>query len=113
MFKATMAAMAGVLMVSSSWAAPAGTPDTAAAQKMYADMCKKTVDWPNGQGESDLKGNPKLDAYCACFGEKFVDRLLKSQSSPSPSAEQTARGEFEMRASCRAKLGLPAPAKKP
>ena len=118
MFKPMVAALVGVLSVSSLSAAPAGMPDTAAAQKVYADMCKKSVDWPKGHGESDLKGNPKLDAYCTCFSEKFLERAMKAaqtmKDAPTslPSAEETARGEFEMRASCRAKLDLPPPAKK-
>jgi len=77
------------------------------ASNAYADMCKKSVNMPTG--ESDLKGNPKLDDYCKCFADKFLERALKSQSAANQTPlQETLNQEMEMRQSCRAKYNLPA-----
>lgn len=77
------------------------------ASNGYADMCKKSVNMPTG--ESDLKGNPKLDDYCKCFADKFLERALKSQSAANQTPlQESLNQEMEMRQSCRAKYNLPA-----
>ena len=77
----------------------------------YADMCKQATNLPAEYGgESDLKGNPKLAAYCSCFSDKFTAHLLKiNPAAPAPSAEQNTKDQFVMRASCRKQVGLPPP----
>ncbi|MFL9883349.1 hypothetical protein PQR66_09960 [Paraburkholderia agricolaris] len=76
----------------------------------YASMCiSQGVTAPAPYGESDLKGNPKLQDYCKCFGDKFAERAMKGApdtSSPA-SLKQTVNEEREMRNSCRKKYGLP------
>lgn len=78
---------------------------------LSTDLCAKSVSLPSPLGESDLKGNPKLAPYCACFNDKFTARLNESirkgeLMKPVP-VEQSIREAQDMRNSCRAKMGLP------
>lgn len=76
----------------------------------YSDMCVESANMPKPFGESDLKGNPKLQAYCSCFGPKFMARAqaaAKNMGKAPPSAAQQEREEIELRNSCRKQLGLP------
>jgi len=76
----------------------------------YSDMCMESANMPKPFGESDLKGNPKLQAYCSCFGPKFMARAqaaAKNMGKTPPSAAQQEKEEIEMRNSCRKPLGLP------
>jgi hypothetical protein len=108
MFKYLTAAL---LIASTTNLACAAAPAPAQGLDMYVSMCKSATDLPSEYGgESDLKGNAKLDSYCHCFTDKFVDRMKKIDPRKTPSSEQTQREEFDMRKSCRAQLGLPAPA---
>jgi hypothetical protein len=68
-------------------------------------------------GDGDLKDSPKLEAYCECFGAKFVARAikhlaeLKANPTPDPKSRkplsQSVAEEREMRAQCREQLQLP------
>lgn len=95
-------------------AGAAGQPDAASA---YADMCVQSVNMPAPFGESDLKGNPKLQQYCGCFSKKFSARAMKamqqrSSGNPPPPQAEIQKEELAMRNSCRKELGLaPAPDK--
>lgn len=111
----TRAATAGVLLL-------AVLPSVHAQSKgfmgggSYADMCRESVNMPAPMGETDLKGNPKLDAYCECFGAKFMVRAQKAAAymqanpgkPPKNTLEQNMAEELAMRNSCRKQLGLPA-----
>lgn len=96
---------------------PAAAQDLAANKAMiagrYAQMCAtQGTQMPGPSGESDLKGNPKLDAYCSCFGAKFADRAirtLRTPNAPRPPLQQTVAEERAMRTTCRQQLGLPVP----
>jgi hypothetical protein len=105
-----------ILLVSSIFlfavVVPAKAAGDVSAQNSYVGMCIHAAEMPVGIGESDLKGNPKLESYCQCFSEKFIDRMKKIDPSSRPPVEQSQREEFEMRKSCRASLGLPAPVHK-
>jgi hypothetical protein len=64
-------------------------------------ICAKIGQYADG--ESDLKGNPKLDDYCKCFADKFLERALKSQSAANQTPlQESLNQEMEMRQSCRA-----------
>lgn len=79
-------------------------------QNPYIKMCIDTANQKGHYGDGDLGGNPKLAAYCECFGQKFMARALKTSSQPAsaqPSLEQTVKEELAMRNSCRAANGLP------
>jgi hypothetical protein len=78
---------------------------------VVTDMCAKSVDLPTPLGESDLKGNPKLAAYCACFNRNFMARIEESARKgelmkPKP-VEQSVKEERAMRNGCRTQVGLP------
>ncbi len=82
----------------------------------YQKMCMSAVNIPAPDGESDLKGNPKLGAYCDCFAEKFLARAMqastasaKSGKPPTQSLDESTRQELAMRQECRQKTGLPRP----
>ena len=116
MHRPSVLRFASIASVISACAAAALFSVTASAQTAaqlvqasngYADMCKKSVNMPTG--ESDLKGNPKLDDYCKCFADKFLARAMQSQSAASPPPlQESLNQEMEMRQSCRAKYHLPA-----
>lgn len=74
----------------------------------YANMCV-TLAQGGMVGEADLKGNPKLEAYCSCFGRKFADRAVTKTTPPKSKEEIAAlqKEELGMRNSCRAQYGLP------
>ena len=73
----------------------------------YSDVCIKAAAIPAPEGEGDLKGNPKLREYCKCFEGLFTERALRSMKEEAPSLEETARGEKQMRNTCRKKFNLP------
>jgi hypothetical protein len=76
----------------------------------YADMCVESANMPKPFGESDLKGNPKLQAYCSCFGPKFMARAqaaAQNMGKTPPPAAQQEKEELEMRNTCRKQLSLP------
>jgi hypothetical protein len=91
--------------------AQAVAPDRAQMVQQYASMCmNESVELPAPMGESDLKGNPKLEAYCQCFSGKFADRAirrLQNPGPPPPPLKQTRAEERSMRNDCRQQLGLP------
>jgi hypothetical protein len=65
---------------------------------------------PVPRGESDLKDNPKLQAYCQCFATKFTARaeaLFRNPGASPPPISETIQQEREMRNGCRQRLGLP------
>ncbi|MBV8658771.1 MAG: hypothetical protein JO142_13185 [Burkholderiales bacterium] len=109
MKRVLLSALLTLCAATSAHAAGQAAPVTTAGS--YVDMCKQATNLPAQHGgESDLKGNPKLDEYCGCFSEKFTARALKTNpNSPPPPREQTRKEEFAMRASCRNQLGLPPP----
>jgi len=83
----------------------------------YQDMCIKAADMPAEYGgESDLKGNAKLPAYCKCFSDAFGARAKKAFAymqanpgkAPPESRQEVAAGDLAMRNSCRKQFGLPA-----
>ena len=88
--------------------------------RTYADMCVKAADFPKPLGESDLKGHPKLAAYCSCFAKPFYARAVKAaeemSADPDKYFKQTAKKseiakteaeELGFRNACRKQLGLP------
>ncbi len=84
----------------------AGAPQ--ATVDAYANMCVQMAN--DGHiGDVDLKGNPKLQPYCACFGRKFGDRAVTIKEPLKTKAEQqqAQKEEMEMRNTCRAQQGLP------
>lgn len=110
MAKFLRSTLIGALISSYSFLATANPSQNASGLEMYVAMCKAATDIPvSDGGESDLKGNAKLDSYCRCFADKFVDRMKKTDPSKVQFADQNIRGEFEMRKVCRAQFGLPAP----
>ncbi|MBB5192272.1 hypothetical protein HNQ50_003013 [Silvimonas terrae] len=98
--------LAASLCVCFTSAAYAGAPQ--AAVDAYANMCVQMAN--DGHiGDVDLKGNPKLQTYCGCFGRKFADRAVTKTEPLKTKAEQqqAQKEEMEMRNSCRADNGLP------
>ncbi len=90
--------------------AQAGPPQKLIDQ--YAGMCVKSVKFPAPIGESDLKDNPKLQAYCTCFGEQFAESAMRALQNPpqgtmASHAAQAEKDELVMRNVCRQKFGLP------
>jgi hypothetical protein len=94
------------------------TPDPAKLTAFYAQMCVTNAGQiPAPMGDGDLKGSPKLEAYCECFGAKFAARAVKHaaelQANPTPDPKsrkplsQSVAEEREMRAQCRQQLQLP------
>jgi hypothetical protein len=59
-------------------------------------------------GDGDLKDNPKLDAYCECFGAKFAARALKhmAELQANPLSQSIAE-DRAMRVQCAQQLQLP------
>lgn len=81
------------------------------AQKGYYDMCLKSVDLPRPYGESDLKGNAKLPAYCECFSGAFLKRAMAAMAARQagqkpPPLEESNRQERLLRNACRKQTGL-------
>lgn len=110
MTKTLISVLIGLSFCSSTFAAGNNTGMDADTQNPYVSMCKQATRIPAQYGgESDLKGNPKLDNYCKCFSEKFMARLLHTNVNQPQPAEKKAAEELEMRTSCRAQNGLPAP----
>lgn len=102
---ALVSSFALLTLSSTSYAA-----ETSSGPSSYADMCVKSADMPKPFGESDLKGNPKLQAYCSCFGPKFMARAqvaAQNMGKTPPPAAQIEKEELEMRNSCRKQLNLP------
>jgi len=94
------------------------TPDPAKVNAFYAQMCVTNAGQiPAPMGDGDLKDNPKLEAYCQCFGAKFAARALKHmaelQANPTPDPKsakplsQSIAEERAMRVECRQQLQLP------
>ena len=102
------------LVAATLWSAPAHAAAPQEVADAYANNCVQMAN--DGHfGDVDLKGNPKLQAYCSCFGRKFGDRAVTSAKLTTTKAEQQAaqKEEMDMRNSCRAQQGLPpVPAKK-
>lgn len=86
----------------------------------YAALCVQSVDMPKPVGEWDLKGNPKLAAYCKCFSVPFTARAIKAAQQMSASPEKfmkemadksvqakLAAEELGFRNTCRKQMGLP------
>lgn len=106
---------AGILLgafVSSATAQVTLSPSQLGSQ--YADMCTtQAVNIPAPYGEADLKDNPKLGAYCKCFGEKFAQRAATAlqkgdvSASTKDSLQDTVKQEEAMRNGCRQQIGLP------
>jgi hypothetical protein len=99
---------AGALILAAMPAAQAQSP----MGMDYTEMCVKAADMPKPHGESDLKGNPKLKAYCGCFSAAFGARATKALAAMQagakpPSLEQSNKEELELRNACRKKSGLP------
>lgn len=103
-------AIVGVATVSSAQGATG--PQLQAMAEQYAGMCaNQGVTLPAPYGESDLKGNPKLQDYCKCFGNKFAERAIKSAQdmavASAQSTKDSVKEEWAMRNSCRQTYGLP------
>jgi hypothetical protein len=100
--------MKTIVPIALTWMTLISAPISASAQQPsnYAEMCERSVTMPPPFGESDLKGNPKLHDYCACFGGLFAARAMSGEHH---SAQENIRSEREMRATCRNKYGLPPP----
>jgi len=89
-------------------ATTAQAQDKQQATESYKQMCKQSVDMPKPFGEYDLKGNPKLDAYCGCFGQAFAEHVMKvDPTAKAPTADEAAKRDLAMRNGCRQKMGLP------
>lgn len=107
LFRCAAALLGGMV-----FALPAGAAGQPGGASPYADMCVQAADMPVPFGESDLKGNPKLQQYCGCFDKKFAARAMKamqqrsSGQAPPPQAD-IQKEELAMRNSCRKELGLP------
>jgi len=86
---------------------PAQAQDKKHAIDSYKQMCMQAVDMPKPFGEHDLKGNPKLDAYCGCFGEAFAEQAMKMNPKKPPTPDEATKRELAMRNACRQKMGLP------
>jgi hypothetical protein len=90
--------------------ANAASPDQVAAG--YQQMCMQAADMPKPYGEWDLKGNPKLTAYCECFSPLFAKRAMAAAQrmqagQQPPPLEQSQKEELAMRNTCRSQTGLP------
>ncbi|WP_036177463.1 hypothetical protein [Massilia sp. 9096] len=102
-------------------------PNAQAQSETIQDMtgsnaCLQSANFPAPFGESDLKGNAKLPAYCDCYMSKFEARRIKAaqamqantdtQANLDKAAKKKKRAEayaeqLAMRNSCRQQLGLP------
>lgn len=82
--------------------------------EMYAAMCAQAADMPKPHGEWDLKGNPKLPEYCACYSNLFGARAMnvaeqrqRNGGKAVGTAEEHTKAELVMRNTCRKQLSLP------
>lgn len=86
----------------------------------YAALCVQSADMPKPLAEWDLKGNPKLAAYCKCFSVPFTARAIKAAHEMSANPEKfmkemadksvqakVATEELGFRNTCRKQMGLP------
>lgn len=97
-----------LLAIAAALAAPAQAQDKKQAIEGYKDMCMQAASMPKPYGEYDLKGNPKLDAYCGCFGAQFAEGVMKvDPKAKPPTADEATKRDLAMRNACRQKLGLP------
>ncbi len=107
------AALVGALCLAIQPAAMAAAPG--AAVSLYKDMCVRAADMPQPHGESDLKGNPKLESYCGCYAPLFAEHAMVAMANrqehpgqpPKALAESQAE-QLAMRNTCRKQIGLPA-----
>ncbi len=76
---------------------------------MSVTMCHKSVAMPSPYGEVDIKDNPKFDAYCSCFADKFSARrtAIVQGGGPKPTPQENIAAERAMRNECRQQMGLP------
>jgi hypothetical protein len=85
--------------------------DRATLVRGYAQFCAtQGTQMPGAAGESDIKGDARLAAYCACFGGKFADRAVASLGKPRTAPfdmKKSVAEEYAMRNTCRAQMGLP------
>jgi len=92
-------------------AAQGQVTDRATLAPGYAQFCAtQGTQMPGAAGESDLKGNARLAAYCTCFGGKFADRALASLGKPRAAPfdiKKSVAEDYAMRNTCRAQMGLP------
>lgn len=84
--------------------------DRAALAKGYAQFCAtQGTQMPGAAGESDIKDDARLGAYCTCFGGKFADRAVASLGKPRAvpfDIKKSVAEEYAMRNTCRAQMGL-------
>ena len=83
--------------------------DRATLARGYAQFCAtQGTQMPGAAGESDIKGDARLAAYCTCFGGKFADRAVASLGKPRTAPlKKSVAEEYAMRNTCRAQMGLP------
>lgn len=106
---------AAVLIITALPFAQAQTASPTIQDMTGSNMCLQSANFPKPHGESDLKGNAKLPAYCDCFMAKFGARAQKAaldvQANPGKTPRKTLQEshaeELAMRNSCRQQLGLP------
>lgn len=90
--------------------------DTLQGASGYYQSCLQSVQFPRPFGEWDLKGNPKLPDYCACYVPLFVAQNTQSRANlkvhggpPTPEMiKENKAAELALRNTCRSKVGLPA-----
>lgn len=82
--------------------------------EMYGTICVRAADMPKPHGEWDLKGNPKLPEYCACYSDLFgarainvADQRQRNGGKAVGTAQEHTKEELAMRNTCRKKLSLP------
>lgn len=104
-----------VMVGCAGWISTASAAALSGMNDSYADMCMKMANMPAPYGEYDLKGNPKLPQYCACFSGLFAARAKAAASGARTNAtlEENVAGERAMRSTCRAQLKLPPIKRKP
>jgi hypothetical protein len=105
--RSTTFALLGAL--AAALATPAAqSQDRKQAADSYKQMCMQAAAMPKPFGEYDLKGNPKLDAYCGCFGDAFAQNVLQTDpKAKAPTADEATRRDLALRNGCRQKMGLP------
>ena len=121
MFSSAHHAIAAAIAAIALSAAPSTFASAdASATSAYADFCVESAGMPKPLGEWDLKGNPKLAAYCKCFAVPFAaraakatlamtadqDKYVKEMAKKSVVDKLTAE-ELGFRNTCRKQLGLP------
>lgn len=81
----------------------------------YYESCLQSVHFPRPFGEWDLKGNPKLPQYCACYVPRFTEQTLAARANlelhgGAPTLDmikENKAGELAVRNACRKQVGLP------